>query len=96
MSKISLLALVENVNQRNRETVCSPDVRHGWNALLEEMLHRAGCFQGFTYFCQGQVPEGQLPGVEWSQGDHNPTFPDESRRCYVIDKKLRPKAKATK
>ena len=77
---ITVLALLESVNHRNRHSTCPADVRSGWNSILEEFLQDTGNYNGFGYLRSRDVPDGCLPGIE---GTCSPiTFPDESRRIY--------------
>ena len=36
---IRIANLIALVNEHNRLSTCTPDVRHGWNAILEVVLH---------------------------------------------------------
>ena len=81
---VKLAELVALVNQRNRISTCAPDVRNGWNSLLEEALHTADAYHGFGYLTANEVPAGHQPGMAGEQGKR--TFPDESRRCYIFRK----------
>lgn len=74
--------LVEMVNGRNRQSTCSPDMREGWNSLLESVLINTDTYAGFGYLTLLEVPQGQLPGIEYGRENEPPEFPDESRRIY--------------
>ena len=75
---IKIAELIALVNTRNRISTCAPHMRKGWNMLLEEVLHEANVYCGYSYLTD--VPAGQLPGVTGEPGTF--TFPDESRRRY--------------
>jgi hypothetical protein len=77
-----LRRLVEMVNRRNRNYTCSPDMREGWNSLLEEVLLNNDNYAGFCYLTAKEVPEGQLPGVE--RNGYDTQFPDDTRRIYYL------------
>jgi hypothetical protein len=79
---IKIAALVTLVNERNRVSTCQPDIRHGWNAILEEVLHKADAYAGYGYLTASEVPAGQKAGVTGEVGRF--TFPDESRRRYYL------------
>jgi hypothetical protein len=83
---IRIADLIALVNERNRVSVCPPDIRHGWNAILEEVLHGADAYKGYGYLTQFDVPTGQQPGMLGSP--ENRTFPDESRRYYATARNL--------
>jgi hypothetical protein len=77
--------LVETVNRRNRHSNCTPDVRQGWNSLLEEVLLEAGQYKGYNYLRFDDVAEDVLPGIilnHRGEGEHE--FPDETRRFYYL------------
>lgn len=40
----------------------------GLVAALEEALRLADRYRGFRYLEQHEVPEGQLPGIYWEEG----------------------------
>lgn len=77
---IEVKKILEMVNHRNRHSTCSPEIREGWNSLMEEILQANGVYSGFGYLGQEQVPSGQLPGMV--KEDNGFIFPDESRRTY--------------
>jgi hypothetical protein len=79
---IKIADLVALVNRHNRESTCQSDVRHGWNALLEDVLHGADAYAGFGYLSAAEVPPGHQPGIV-GEPDHF-SFPDESRRRYYL------------
>lgn len=74
--------MIDKVNKRNKEGKHAPELRHGWNSLLESMLHDAGCYSGFGYYTADQVPAGQKPGLIKGATLAENQFPDESRRFY--------------
>ena len=67
---ISVEQLKDEVSRRNKESTCDPQVREGWNALLEEVLHSTGNYRGFGYW-NLKVNKNDVPYV-----------PDETRRFY--------------
>jgi len=78
--------LIEDVNHRNRVSTCAPEVRDGWNALLESIMHAANVYAGWRHLNRREVPAGKLPGVEGDPGERR--FPDESRRVYYCHRTL--------
>jgi hypothetical protein len=74
--------LIEEVNRRNSVSTCPPDVRSGWNSLLDGVLHETGNYRGYTYLEARHVPVGQAPGVLRTETGN--VFPDESRRNYIM------------
>jgi hypothetical protein len=79
---IKVVELVELVNQRNRVSTCAAGIRAGWNAILEEVLHKTDGYNGYRYLSAGEVPKGQAPGI--LPEDTGFIFPDESRRNYFV------------
>ncbi|MCK9600958.1 MAG: hypothetical protein M0R06_18090 [Sphaerochaeta sp.] len=77
---VTIQTIVDEVNHRNKVSTCNPQVREGWNALLEGILLETDTYGGYRYLEQCAVPEGQLPGIVRTMGD--PIFPDETRRVY--------------
>lgn len=83
MSKtVKIAALIEDINRRNKLSICLPEVRQGWNAFLEHVLHITNNYKGFGYLEENEVPAGQKPGV--IRGEPN-QFPDETRRFYYVN-----------
>lgn len=83
----SVYELLRIVNERNLKSICSADIRQGWNSLLEEVLHKTGNYSGYGYLEQKDVPEGCRPGIaKTSLGQRY--FPDETRRLYYIKPEL--------
>jgi len=90
---LSVETLRSEVNRRNRESTCSPEVRQGWNSILESMLMATGNYRGFRFLTPDKVPDGKAPGIKENQGD----FPlaigndnadrfkgtDDTRRAYL-------------
>lgn len=71
------------VNRRNRESTCSPEVREGWNDILSTILMETNNYHGFGYLDSSSVPEGHESGIIFDDSPaHNHVFPDESRRVY--------------
>jgi hypothetical protein len=89
---VQLGTLIEEINSRNRLSTCSPDVRKGWNALLDSVLIGANVYAGFGYLSPKDVPKGQLPGITrpLASGQHvdKANFPDDSRIVFYVDKAL--------
>ena len=77
---VTIRELVERVNRLNRESTCKPDMRHGWNHLLEDVLHDANAYKGYGYYPAQDLPPGQKPGITGEAPNFQ--FPDESRRFY--------------
>ena len=77
---ISIDRLVALVNEHNKVSTCRPEIRTGWNALLEEVLMQTDTYGGYNYLTQAEVPAGHEPGVTGKVGCFS--FPDESRRRY--------------
>jgi len=92
--RASVLDMIELVNRRNLESTCSPDVRQGWNSLLEDMLHATGNYSGFGYYSNDDLPSTVQPGVrvettDMGRGvadDMNERFRDcdDTRRFYYV------------
>ena len=55
--------LIENVNERNRLSICSAEVRNGWNSVLTDILMATDNYEGFRYLQSNEVPHGELPGI---------------------------------
>lgn len=79
---ISVKQLVDKVNEKNRLSTCSSDIRNGWNDLLEFVLRETNQYNGFGYLQQHEVPEGQLPGI--IKSPEKSTYPDDSRKVYYM------------
>ena len=79
--KINVGGLIRHVNHLNTMSICSPEMRSGWNALLEDVLYRTGNYAGFTYLTQDDVPTGHEPGI--AELDGKKIFPDETRKRYL-------------
>lgn len=86
--------IIAIVNRRNRLSTCRPEVREGWNSLLEQLLHDSDVYDGYRYLEDSEVPGGESPGI-WRVDPASPddpipaTFPDETRRSYSIHRRLR-------
>jgi hypothetical protein len=60
--------LLYTVNCRNAGSTCSPDVRQGWNSLLETVLHGADLYNGYGYLEQKNLKGSAVnsrPGIEF-------------------------------
>ncbi len=101
MSKIkktfNVQDLVEQINRRNRKSTCVPEVRRGWNCVLEDILMETNQYRGFGYLKQEEVPEGHRCGMIPADDIRNTTheFPDETRRFYYTCEKGKSNAKNT-
>jgi len=85
---IKVQDLIDIVNRRNKHSTCSPEVRKGWNSLLEEVLHKTDNYNGFNFLAPDEVPEGEKPGIEcFNQDTSKNVFPDESRKVFYSVKK---------
>jgi hypothetical protein len=60
--------VVLKVNEMLAISTCSPEVRQGAMNVLETVLHETGNYRGFRYLLQGEVPAGELPGVNYKDG----------------------------
>lgn len=72
----------KKINERNRHSTCSAEVRRGWNSVLSDVLMDTGNYKGFNYLNADQVPPGHKPGIipNYETGKHE--FPDDSRVFY--------------
>jgi hypothetical protein len=64
-------------NQVLRVSTVSPDLRKGWMAALEWILHETGNYRGFRYLTVDEVPGSGMPGIRTDR-DGNP-LPDDLR-----------------
>ena len=78
---VKIAALIDRVNDLNRAGTDSPEVRRGWNSLLEDTLDAGGFTFGWLYLTSKEVPKGQEPGVR-HRGDGVTELPDSTRRQY--------------
>jgi hypothetical protein len=69
---LKLADLLHAVNERNELSSCAPEIRQGWNSILESFLMAAGCYIGFGYLLDGEVPKGDLPGMTYVDGEFLP------------------------
>lgn len=81
-----LAKMIETVNRRNKHSMCSPDVRRGWNSLLAEMLHDAGVYEGFGYYEAKDLGDVE-PGIAKDKNGNN-VFPDDTRIFYFYHRSL--------
>ena len=92
---VAIEAIVTEVNRRNTGSTCDPEVRRGWNSLLEILLIDANQYGGFCYLQKDEVPKGYDPGIVWANGttphsypkglkETGHAFPDETRRHYFF------------
>ena len=76
---ISVAQLVNETNLRNKVSSCAPEIRQGWNHMLESILHDSGNYQGFGFYTQSDLAKDITPGI-WRDGDR---FKDtDSTRIY--------------
>ena len=80
---IKIETLLAEVNRRNRESICQPKIRQGWNSLLETVLHNTGNYRGFGYLESNMVPAGQRPGIKMEGSLVSFDGCDETRRYYL-------------
>ena len=85
----SIAYALHEVNRRNRLSTCDPKVREGWNALLESLLLKSNCYEGYGYLKQVQVPYGELPGYKEVEAGEGFEYPDKTRVTYNVSPKLR-------
>lgn len=74
--------LLYTVNSRNAGSTCSPEVRQGWNSLLETVLHGADLYNGYGYLEQGNLKGSAVnskPGIEFRE-----VFGDEPGPCDTV------------
>jgi hypothetical protein len=45
---VEIRTLVEKVNRQNANSVCSKDIREGWNCFLEDILMDASVYAGYS------------------------------------------------
>ena len=91
---ISVKGLIKRTNERNRLSTCAPGARHGWNALLADILHETDNYSGYGYWEEKDLPRDgarRLPGIMRGAGpDGEHLFPDRSRIFYYYSGALRP------
>ena len=74
--------LLHTVNRRNQSSTCSPEVRQGWNSLLETVLHGADLYNGYGYLMQTDLKDSAVnskPGIEFRE-----VFGDEPGPCDTV------------
>jgi hypothetical protein len=82
---VQITRMIDQVNELNRQSTCSPLQRKGWNELLEIVLTWNNVFAGYSLLIQQDVPKGEKPGVihiENSLAGVKNEFPDNTRRHY--------------
>ena len=84
---VYIAKMIQEVNRRNVESTCSPEVRRGWNALLEGFLHDNGVYEGFRYLEAKELGDVE-PGIAKDENGNN-VFPDESRVAYYFHHTLK-------
>ncbi len=86
---VAFIDMIDYVNERNRLSTCTPQVREGWNSFLSSMLMKAEVYAGFDYLSSGWVPPGQDPGiVRDANGEGLHSYPDETRVRFHYDRLL--------
>ena len=83
----SVEGLVDTVNQRNRDSTCSKEIRKGWNSILVDILNETGNYHGFGYLTAAFVPDGEKPGMEYDTTMGFNVFPDDTRIYYIKEAK---------
>jgi hypothetical protein len=59
--------ILESVNHFLKESEDgSPERRQGHIDVIADILFSAGCYGGFQYLTQDEVPAGELPGIRFS------------------------------
>jgi hypothetical protein len=93
--------LIAEVNHRNANSTCAPEVRRGWSSLLESVLHANDVYAGFNYLTADKLEgnaAGSPPGINFDiehtgpnmpQEQRDARYPDESRVFYYVHEKLR-------
>ena len=83
---ISVEFIKDIINYKNHMSTCAPEVRRGWNSILQDILMQTGNYRGFYYLRSGEVPDSEVAGILTNaQGDicyredGMPFFPDETR-----------------
>jgi hypothetical protein len=92
---VDLVTMIVKVNERNKLSTCAPDVRRGWNDLLETLLLENGVYAGFSYLSKSDVPAGHAPGILAERRGDDFTVEqrfegcDETRRHYHFHNHLK-------
>lgn len=75
------------INAMLKDTVCPEDVRRGLIASLESVLLETGNYNGFKYLLEHEVPEGQLPGINYEVNTSGNFVPceDYNKRFFNTD-----------
>lgn len=80
--------LIEITNQMLKMSTCSQDIRKGWCAALEWVLHETGNYRGYRYLSVDELPVDARPGIRMGMsGDMLPFEQrfldcDDTRRQY--------------
>lgn len=69
----------------------TPELRNGAYLVLDQALHEAGAYKGFSYLTNYDLPADQKPGVRYSTEDRYKILPyperfadcDDTRRMYI-------------
>lgn len=73
----SIAGVLYEINQKNQSSTCDPQVRQGWNSMLESILMAADVYSGFGYLDFADVPQGQSPGIRFVSSHGNDLTPVE-------------------
>jgi hypothetical protein len=63
--------------------------RQGIIAMIEQLLHEAKAYRGFSYIASYELPDDVLPGVRYAEGYQLLPYPerfdntDDTRRYYL-------------
>ena len=57
--------LKNQVNQMLKTSDNNKEYRHGLMTVLESVLHATDNYSGFRYLLENEVPEGELPGINY-------------------------------
>lgn len=60
---IRIETLRKLTNSMSRHSTCKPEIRKGYQALLNQALHETGNYNGFRYLTRSDVGEGVAPGI---------------------------------
>ena len=86
---VDIETIIRMVNYRNRESICNPEIRKGWNSLISEILTSFDTYAGFRYLDASEVPENQDPGIAKGLKAGMVTFPDDSRIKFFLHDNLK-------
>lgn len=78
---IEVKNVLEICNGILKNSTQTEDFRSGVMVLLEHILHETENYKGFRYLRKDEVPEGELPGIHYENGQILP-YPE---RFYNTD-----------